>query len=973
MSQRNRSDGAHKGFAVGRGLLAAAETLNFSMNDRRPLLSPSSRPSHGMSSASGGGDGRNRSNTMKLFHSLGLSPADIDALAQIPEENISLETLPQLIMQLKNRKLEAGRCMGGSSRDLPPISTEFRASRDDWEDVPAGLMGRDRQYTGVSRDRYGGLGMGPSPAHDSGFLPKRLGPPSQGRVEDFLGVMPHMFPHVCSLCDFDVHSMMEWTQHTNGLRHAKSCRQLLEMYPDWDPRMDSNRMSGLAALDDTRRSDGLLGPAPMGLQRGGMSSDWGSGMSNLKMPLLPTPEPQKGSQDADGEQSRVVFFSNMPREREKKFELLTYARRFGYVQKYLFLKEQAMVEFGTPEEAETMVKYYAHRPLTVKGRKVQLNICEKYKTLVVNKARHGPTRGREDTDRKGSSTSRKGSPKRHRSESTSKKSSKSKAVHSEKDEESEAGGSTVLGGVSGEEISGVIEAGGDDYDESADKQEGEQAEIPDEAMIEPGESSTQEVEPVPDIDETQTVEEGSEVPTVECKKTVVDDKAAPAESEVAPEDLGAQESANSIEPTESTQISTEEPEEDQELPMDQDVPENMEDFVTLDEVAEDDDEGSDKTEGLRVVRVWGRKRGYNFVEEVLALAKPFGKVVGHLVLDTRPEAFLELSSEEEAKAMVAYYSSNVTATVCGRSVKVYLSRTHPTVYIGRVVYIGHIPLVGISDASILKLAEPFGKVRCYFFNRPRCECFIEMEKGQDALKMANAYKENPPKLYGRRVTVYVSQKYKQLRNGIKPPPSKPPKREHSSDEEDSPAKNRPKKEEEPPAKKACIREEKTTVGESNRSTKEEKKAAEEPSSDGEQQQRDEAEKETSEIPGEQEEGTAKMDNEDGEETQGKDAQRDCGREAAGALKSSESEEKPSTEAQIEKKPAPTSLPLEPYQPNTPVGVECVKMGYYCRVCFLFYSNVDTAKNVHCCSQSHYQKLKKHLEKEKKAKDGVKPQ
>jgi len=39
------------------------------------------------------------------------------------------------------------------------------------------------------------------------------------------------------------------------------------------------------------------------------------------------------------------------------------------------------------------------------------------------------------------------------------------------------------------------------------------------------------------------------------------------------------------------------------------------------------------------------------------------------------------------------------------------------------------------------------------------------------------------------------------------------------------------------------------------------------------------------------------------------------------------------------------------------GVEFVKMGYYCRICFLFYSNEDTAKKIHCSSQAHYDKLK----------------
>lgn len=42
------------------------------------------------------------------------------------------------------------------------------------------------------------------------------------------------------------------------------------------------------------------------------------------------------------------------------------------------------------------------------------------------------------------------------------------------------------------------------------------------------------------------------------------------------------------------------------------------------------------------------------------------------------------------------------------------------------------------------------------------------------------------------------------------------------------------------------------------------------------------------------------------------------------------------------------------------GVEHVRLGYYCRVCLLFYSNEDTAKKTHCSSQTHYEKLQVRL-------------
>lgn len=43
--------------------------------------------------------------------------------------------------------------------------------------------------------------------------------------------------------------------------------------------------------------------------------------------------PRRGS-------SQVVFFSNLPREEDKKKELLTVAARFGVVEKHLFLTDQ---------------------------------------------------------------------------------------------------------------------------------------------------------------------------------------------------------------------------------------------------------------------------------------------------------------------------------------------------------------------------------------------------------------------------------------------------------------------------------------------------------------------------------------------------------------------------------------------------------------------------------------------------------
>lgn len=240
MSQKSQSDQKH--FAVGRGLLAAAETLNFSRGEQQRSSGWSfggvSSGVGGVSGGGGGSGGHPLGSTMKLFASLGLSPSDLDALAQIPEEDISVETLPRILNQLKSRKEEhrggsggGGTVAGGdswmraSSSSGPQGSGRLPHSSSSSSDfgftavqdmAPRGFYGgggRERAFPcDMSRhDSYGGLRLSP-PSHASSST-YRVGSPSNGKVQDFLGVTPAMFPHVCSLCDFDVHSILVSSTH----------------------------------------------------------------------------------------------------------------------------------------------------------------------------------------------------------------------------------------------------------------------------------------------------------------------------------------------------------------------------------------------------------------------------------------------------------------------------------------------------------------------------------------------------------------------------------------------------------------------------------------------------------------------------------------------------------------------------------------------------------------------------------------
>ncbi|XP_029020205.1 matrin 3-like 1.2 [Betta splendens] len=1051
MSQKLPADSGQKHFTVGRGLLAAAETLNFNINDQR-----SSRQMGGMVSSVGSGDvevkdsssqmprhgsGSNLGSTMKLFASLGLSPSDLDALAKIPEEEISVETLPHILMQLKNRKGDVVERRGASS------DAGYREARSDWDDVHVGRFGnpslgqssaraqssadfgysslqdtssgrgyslnyssggsRERPYSELSHhSSYSGLSMEPSSCNPV-FMQRRMGSPSNGKVQDFLGVMPSMFPHVCALCDFDVYSSMEWNQHVNGLRHAGNRRLLLNMYPDWDPGMAPGRGGGL--LDTPNLSAGLLGPAPFSSsQTSGMSSTWGeaprlsgngqSGQNKLrsrvvvakydKKPLsnktlFVHTEPfgvlrehlvlknkaflemssheeavdmvnyyeqhpaylygkplkfylskrlmviekderlsdglmDRPAREVKGHGSQVVFFCNLPRDDEKKEELLIISRRFGVVEKHLFLTDQAFVQMETPEDAEMLVKYYSANPLTIKGRHIRLNICTKYKTLNVNR-RQGGASG-DNWNQRSSGANSSSSSYSTRTFTSSRTSSSSSRTREDKKKEEKPTADE-------EEVSGVMEG-----EDEEDKGEVEHVEKAEDETVSEDVTVQQEDEEVKEEEEERDKEDPDGGNTTDAPAEVggaVDEAQQEAASETRETEASTREHEN------KDKQSAETPENEGDLPSDlfeQGFLENMDDFVTLDEVAEDEDiEESDSTDhtkkgGKRVVNIVGFRRGYNYLNELLGLAKPFGKVVKHLVLDLRPEAYLQFATEEEAQAMAKFYNSNVTASVCGRPVRVSHSMTYPTIQCGssRVVYIGQIPSSKYSDEAVLKLAEPFGKVRKYFLNRIKRECFIEMEKAEDAEKMAESCKADPPKFNGKRLTVYVSRKYRQLKHAHRFPSTM--KRERSRSPTKEPATKKPKeKMAEKEVEEEKAREEEKLNSDLSGEEKTEENPSEKITEVREQNQLEKREEELEEM-----------------ETTNHSEQ---------------------TQA-AQNKPVAASLPLPPYDPEIPIGVEHVKMGYYCRVCFLFYSNEGTAKKTHCSSKTHYDKLQNYLEKER---------
>ncbi|ROL55500.1 Matrin-3 [Anabarilius grahami] len=585
MSHKRTGVDAQKGFSVARGLLG-----EFSMGETHSdPYSSSSRSHSGMSGLVGGEEKDHNSQlhrradshltTLKLFASLGLSPTDLDALAQVPEENICMENLPHLLMLLKNHKMESswddmqgGRldCSSGQAQSLSQGDFGYTSMQEtsgrgyDMLDYRSG-SGRDRQYSDLSRDSYRSLGMSASSASDDLFMQRRMGTPSQRKVQDFLGVMPLM-------------------------------------YPDWDPQMPSSLMSTSLSLDTKSRSDGLLGAASIGggLQRTGMSSNWGSdssmGMTSKRTSYSAAPKiksrvivlkyerkpkltnslfdlakpfgtickhlvlknmnkaflelqtheealamanyykrkpailngkeiqvylskelmaiKKSGRPDRDTrirekkDVSKVVFFCNLPRDSDKKKELLSISRRFGTVEKHFFLNKDAYVQMSKAEDAEMLVKYYTANPLTINGRSIRLNICSKYKTLTVppgngDQGREEPTRKRRDSRNSRSSRSSKSATNRtsdkHSSKNQRASTSKAKESSDEKEEEPKPEEAEAVGDGSGDEEADVMEACDEDEEEFDEDPSPDDVDL----SCDPEQTSEQ----APDIDDSNIEEE----------------------------------------------------------------------------------------------------------------------------------------------------------------------------------------------------------------------------------------------------------------------------------------------------------------------------------------------------------------------------------------------------------------------------------------------------------------------------------
>ncbi|NXE17927.1 MATR3 protein, partial [Ardeotis kori] len=358
-----------------------------------------------------------------ILASFGLSARDLDELSRYPEDKITPENLPQILLQLKRRRAEEGYGRDGRSSTREP---PYRVPRDDWEEkrhfrrdsfddrgpslnpvvdydhgsrsqesgyydrmdyeddrLRDGERCRDESFYGETShnyhkfdSEYDRMGRGPGP--ERSLFEKKRGAPPNSNIEDFHGFLPKGYPHLCSICDMPVHSNKEWNHHINGATHSRRCQLLLEIYPEWNPDSDSGHGMGdpFMLQQSTNFFPGILGPPPPPFHLGGpFFGPRGAGNGNMQGPR----HMQKGRVET----SRVVHIMDFQRGKNLRYQLLQLVEPFGIITNHLILNKinEAFIEMSTTEDAQAAVEYYSTTPALVFGKPVRVHLSQKYKRI----------------------------------------------------------------------------------------------------------------------------------------------------------------------------------------------------------------------------------------------------------------------------------------------------------------------------------------------------------------------------------------------------------------------------------------------------------------------------------------------------------------------------------------------------------------------------------------------------------------
>nr|XP_029515086.1 matrin-3-like [Oncorhynchus nerka] len=325
-----------------------------------------------------------------LLSSCGLKPKDLSLLAEMPEDLITVENLPHLVLEIK-KKRATHQSPYPAMISYPPAATSrppsvqvvdyhygketLRSyqtprstynmaqggSSNTWKPPNSSQPAVDYRYPPTTDYR-------PRPDQDVPVVTIKMATsgntPTKKSALDFHGEIPQKFPHTCSLCDITVLSEKFWFTHANGTQHADGQLTFLKMYPDWDCRMQTTRNGD----DRTKRpnvEEKTAGPSHRLINYLGKPSSSGS----------------RESIDSKTKGSGKVVCAQFTARCLNEDGLKDLINPFGEVVKIIMFPALAFVELGSTDQAADIVRYYLSNPVMVKGGQVTFSVSSTFNFL----------------------------------------------------------------------------------------------------------------------------------------------------------------------------------------------------------------------------------------------------------------------------------------------------------------------------------------------------------------------------------------------------------------------------------------------------------------------------------------------------------------------------------------------------------------------------------------------------------------
>ncbi|XP_067899180.1 matrin-3-like [Heterodontus francisci] len=340
--------------------------------------------------------------TSNILAALGLSSKDLDEVESYPKDKLTLDSLPKILKQIKKKRASLKHSKGDNS---PQQSHSTRTSRDDGtEEKP--LKERNSESQGIVRKPLVNYGYDPSsgessagseqdgisgdsfrkkerhfsesPRHQSKFdsdsetesdyevveelpfpcaeelslLEKKRRTPILQNIKDFLGYLPVVLPHCCSLCDKIIDTLQDWNDHMNDPLHKLRCLLLQRVYPDWVP----------GELPVAKKNPVTKTKAPTLILK-----------KKVKVKRSTDVPIQSKRENPKEPRSRIVVLSNLPSSGFSDFDTVRLGSTFGKVLKYLKVGEKAFLKMDSEIATNNIIEHFKRKPLFY-GRLLTANI-----------------------------------------------------------------------------------------------------------------------------------------------------------------------------------------------------------------------------------------------------------------------------------------------------------------------------------------------------------------------------------------------------------------------------------------------------------------------------------------------------------------------------------------------------------------------------------------------------------------------